>query len=280
MQTSVLFALLAAAAVSAHNYEEQCNKTEYKGEPACTIIDAPVYKEKLPTYRKYDCDATATECYAPATYGDAYKKTNYGYKYGKHYKYPGPKVRFCNGLRKLKKKAGDIAKGVVKVVVGVIGFGAGIIIRVWKAFVHKWNKWCEVARSDWDRFADWKACKKEEWKDWWEHYLDLCRTRKALWDDAMREFHRQWHHYKKCADSDYEKHKKEKCHIKEDDYDDKEDYTKNVNYFGATPVEISYKPDIPYKPAEYKATCKKRDDKYKEKYGDAPADVPDTEYVK
>jgi hypothetical protein len=91
MQTSVLFALLAAAAVSAHNYEEQCNKTEYKGEPACTIIDAPVYKEKLPTYRKYDCDATDTECYSPATYGDAYKKTNYGYKYGKHYKYPDPR---------------------------------------------------------------------------------------------------------------------------------------------------------------------------------------------
>jgi len=303
MQTSVLFALLAAAAVSA-TYDEPCSKPEYKGEAACAVKPAPVYGETKPQHRLYDCDATSPACYAPGTYEATYTKSNYGYKYGKSYKYPGPKVRFCNKLRRIKKKAkhglkaigGAIIGGVKlvgKVVGGAIGLVFGVVAKIWISFVTKWNTWCGQLRSDWERFQDWKACKAQDWKDWWEHYLDLCRTRKALWDDAMREFHRQWHHYKKCAKAKYEEDKKNKCkeayegdnkdtYAPEPDYDDLPEYRepKQANYFGVTPVEQAYNPNPEYKPAEYKKTCEERDKLYKEEYGDKPADVPDYEYQK
>jgi len=277
MQTAVLLAILAAAAVSADQpqYVETCKKEEYKKEPACEVKPAPVYKEELPVYRHYDCDATSKTCYAPATYGDAYKPE--GYSYGKHYDYPGPKVRLCNKLRKIKKGAVGVVKGVFHAIGAVVGAAVGLIVHVWNTFAKKWNKWCGEIKSDWERFLDWKKCKDEAWKDWWAYYLDLCRTRKALWDDAMREFHRQWHHYKKCAKAGYEDKKKE-CKVKEADYDDHPDYPKNSNYLGVTPVEISYKPIPEYKPEEYKKTCEKKDAEYKKTYGNAPADVPDPTY--
>jgi len=283
MQTSTLLVLLAAAAVSAEDYSKPCEKDQYKQQDCCKVTPAPVYKEELPAYRHYDCDATSTACYAPTTYGADYKED--GYKYGKHYPYPGPKVRFCNKLKKIKSGIVGVITGVVHGIKKLIGKVFGAIKRVWKAFKAKWNTWCDKVASDLQRFKDWKACKDQEWKDWWEHYLDLCRTRKQLWDDAMREFHRQWHHYKKCAKKEYEE-KKKACKVTEThDYDDRPDYGKFVNYLGVTPVEAYYnKKEEPakqydYKPAEYVKTCKDKTAEYEKTYGKAPADVPDYDYI-
>jgi hypothetical protein len=135
MQTSTLLVLLAAAAVSAEDYSEPCKETKYQQEACCKKTPAPVYKEELPKYRHYDCDATSPACYAPTTYGADYKEDSY--KYGKHYPYPGPKVRFCNKLKKIKGGLVAIVKGVVHGIKKLIGKVFGAIRRVWKAFKNK-----------------------------------------------------------------------------------------------------------------------------------------------
>lgn len=250
MQYTVLLALVAASAVSATDYYvKKYNKPD------------------LPKYAHYDCDATKTECYAPKSYGKDYNAE--GYSYEKHYEYPGPKERFCNKL----KKIGGFIVGVIKKIVH--GFK-----HTWVKFVKKWNHWCAVKRSDKARFDDWKACEAKKWKSWWGYYHDLCKTRKALWDDAQREFHRQWCHYRATRKAEYEESKK-KCGIKEKDYDQEPKYQKNVNRYGVTPVEDhyhNYSSGGHYKPAEYQKHCQERDDKYKKAngghLGNQPGQVP------
>jgi hypothetical protein len=259
MQYAVLIAIVAAAAVSA-------TKEDRTAYPSKTYGGKP-----LPPHQHYDCDATAKKCYAPKSYGKSYDHTTYSYH--REYDYPGPKARFCAKL----KHIGHAIKNIFKKI-------GGKFKRSWLRFKGKWNKWCAVKRSDKARFDDWKACKAEKFKSWWEYHHDLCKTRKALWDDAMREFHRQWCHFKQTCRADYEKKKKEECKIEEKDYDEDDTYKKNINKYGVTPVEDSYHNystgtgGVKYEQAKYEATCKERDAKYQGKHGDignAPGKLPE-----
>jgi hypothetical protein len=213
------------------------------------------YKVEVEVYEKYDCDATSGTCYAPKSYGGDYKPKEYSY--GRKYPYPGPKERFC---KKVAKFFGAIKKLVKKIL--------GVFKAAWHLFKAKWELWCKVAKSDYDRFEDWKSCQADKFKAWWEYHHDLCKTRKQLWDDAMREFHRQWCHYKHTRREEYENRKKT-CGIKDKDYDDKPDYGKKISKYGASPIEDQYKQyssgkdGNKYDPAEYKKECEKRDEKYK-----------------
>jgi hypothetical protein len=235
MQYTVLLAIVAAAAVNANDYAS----TTYGGAV-------------LPPHKHYDCDATADKCYAPASYGNDYKPQ--GYSYERSFPYPGPKKRFCNKL----KRFGLAIKGVFKKIFK--GFK-----HTWARFAKKWNKWCAVKKSDWERFKHWKECKDAKFKKWWEYHHDLCKTRKQLWDDAMREFHRQWCHYKQHAKDEYEKRKKA-CGVHETDYDELPEYTNNLNKYGVTPVENHYKKHTTYDAKAYKAHCDTRDTAYKAKH--------------
>jgi len=251
MKHAVIVALVAAAAVSAHEYKSYESKT---------------YGAVIPSYQHYDCDATSGSCYAPKSYGGEYKSNEYTYK--RAYPYPGPKARFCNKLKRLGAFIGGLINKVLK------GFK-----HTWVHFKKHWHEHCAIVKSDIARFADWKACEAKKFKDWWGYHQDLCRTRKALWDDAMREFHRQWCHYKKTAKEDYEK-KKGECGIKEKDYDDDSKYQGKLNHYGVSPIEDhynNYSTAGKYKPAEYKKTCDERDAKYKQKNGDlgmSPGELP------
>jgi len=268
MQTITILALLAAASVSADQAcitcKAVCAQTEYKSHEACAVTPSPTYKnEKLPQYDHYDCNATAEKCYVPTSYGTKYEPKKYSYH--RDYAYPGPKARFKSLVKRGLHKIGAAIKAVVGLVVTIVGTIAHGLKRAWESFAGKWRRWCAILRSYWERFEDWKLCKEQDWKDWWEHYIDLCRTRKALWDDAMREFHRQWHHYRKCSNKEYEEKKKNKCQIKEDDYDHTKSYSDNVTYYGVTPVEKSYNQYPNYDQKKYDDECKARDDKYNSK---------------
>jgi hypothetical protein len=185
------------------------------------------------------------------------------------YPYPGPKHRFKNWLSKAKHGVKNFFKKIGKVIIGIVGSIVTSLKCKWHSFTDMWKKWVAMAKSDWMRFQDWKKCKKDAWVLWYDHYIDLCRTRKALWDDAMREFHRQWHHYKKCKQADYEDGKK-KCNLhKTIDYDDTDAYKANVNYYGVTPHEDFYakystqpeKPAYRFDPVSYVENCKEEDKK-------------------
>jgi hypothetical protein len=275
MQATLLFTLLAAAAVSATDNYNTCQESQYSAHPSCAKTPSEVYKEPLPKFQHYDCDATDEKCYAPASYGGGYKHESY--KYGRKYEYPGPKERFCRKLKKVKHGISKVVHAVGHVVAGAVGAVVYVLKKAWIAFVHKWRTWCGIVKSDAARFKDWLSCKVDDWKDWWEHYIDLCRTRKALWDDAMREFHRQWKHYKKCSNDEYKKKKKDDCKIEEPDYDETPEYKKDVNTYGLTPVEKHYggAEYSHYKQETYVSTCKARDDKYaKENNGEYPSNKP------
>jgi hypothetical protein len=243
MQTSVILAIVAAALVSADapytkGYEDVCSKSEYASAPSCVKTPSPTYENKpLPKYAHYDCDATKEQCYAPTSYGNSYKAE--GYSYGRHYAYPGPGARLKAAIKGFFHKI-HVA-----------------LCKKWTSFKDHWNKWCGELKSDAQRFSDWIKCKEQDWANWYNYYTDLCRTRKALWDDAMREFHRQWHHYKKCKKADYEDGKK-KCKISHDDYDEKPEYVAQINLYGLSPVEKSYVKDDTYKaysPEQYKTSA-------------------------
>jgi hypothetical protein len=247
MQYTVLLALVAAAAVSATDYHSK------------------TYGKSLPPHKHYDCDATDDKCYAPKSYGSEYKPNDYSYHY--EFPYPGPKERFCAKL----KKIGGFFKGVVKKVFAHFK-------HTWVHFKTKWHTWCAKKQSDWDRFEHWKKCKADEFKDWWGYYHDLCKTRKALWDDAMREFHRQWCHYKQTRKEEYKAHKKACGYEKKVDYDEKPKYHEKINKYGVTPIEDhyhGYKAKNKYKPDEYKKHCAERDSKYKGKDDNDKGHYPD-----
>jgi hypothetical protein len=252
MQYTALLVLVAAAAVSA----------DYAKIEANTPYQSTTYGKVAPPHQHYDCDATHGNCYAPKSYGNDYKPE--GYTYEVAFPYPGPKERFC---KKLKKIGAAIKKFFKKIFLG--------FKHTWVHFKSKWHTWCATKQSDALRFKHWLSCEKKEFKDWWEYHHDLCRTRKALWDDAMREFHRQWCHYKETHKATYEK-RKEACSVKHRDYDDTSHYRKKINHYGVTPIEDQYKGyskgykgkknTYKYEPKEYKDTCKKRDDAYKGKH--------------
>jgi hypothetical protein len=241
MKHAAIFALVAAAAVSADLAVSVSAGVEIK------VSHSKTYNAELPSYDHYDCDATSGSCYNPKGYGKDYKPSGYSYK--RDYPYPGPKERFCNKLKKLGKLIGGLINKVIK------GFK-----HTWVHFKSWWKEHCAIVKSDFERFKDWKTCEKKKFKDWWGYHQDLCRTRKALWDDAMREFHRQWCHYKKEAKEAYEKRKAE-CDIKEKDYDD-EGYGGKPSNYGVTPIETSYAPVKGYEQKKYEDHCKVRDDKY------------------
>jgi len=234
-------------------------------------VMSKVYKVEVEIYEKYDCDATAGTCYAPKSYGGGYEPK--GYSYGRKYPYPGPKERFC---KKVAKFFGAI-KSLLKKIVG--GFKAA-----WHHFKKHWEHWCAVAKSDWQRFEDWKTCQADKFKSWWEYHMDLCKTRKQLWDDAMREFHRQWCHYKHTRREEYEARKKA-CGVKDKDYDDDDKYHKKLSKYGVTPIEDHYnqyssgKGKGKYDPAAYKKECEDRDTKYKKDnngdLGGTPGTIPE-----
>jgi hypothetical protein len=238
MQYTALLALAASAAMVSS--EKVMSKT---------------YKVEVEIYEKYDCDATDGKCYNPKSYGKGYEPK--GYSYGRKYPYPGPKERFCNKLAAVAKAITGLFKKIFK------GFKRG-----WAHFAAHWNEWCAIAKSDWQRFEDWKTCQADKFKKWWEYHHDLCKTRKALWDDAMREFHRQWCHYRQTRREEYEASKK-KCGVTDKDYDETEKYTKKISKLGCTPVEDSYhsysagKGGVKYDAAVYKKSCEERDAKYK-----------------
>jgi hypothetical protein len=234
MKHAILLALVAAAAVSAHE-----------------AYPSKVYGAVLPPHEHYDCDATDGKCYAPKSYGQGYEASGYSYK--RQYPYPGPKARFCAKLKRLGAFIGGIINKIIK------GFK-----HTWVHFKKHWKEHCAIIKSDLARFEDWKTCEAKKFKDWWGYHHDLCKTRKQLWDDAMREFHRQWCHYKKTRKEEYEARKKA-CGIKEKDYDDDSEYGKKLNHYGVTPVEDhynNYSSGGKYKAEEYKSSCKKRDEKY------------------
>ena len=215
-------------------------------------VYSATYKAEVEVYEKYDCDATASKCYHPQSYGGGYKAEKYSYK--RQYAYPGPKERFMN---KLKKIAGAISAIVKKVIKG--------FKHTWLKFAEKFNTFCAVVKSDLQRFEDWKTCQADKFKDWWEYHHDLCRTRKQLYDDAMREFYRQWTHYKHTRREEYEARKKA-CGITEKDYDDEPEYKEKVNKYGVAPAEDQYNKYTEtkkYDPAAYKKHCEERDAKYK-----------------
>jgi hypothetical protein len=259
MQYAVLIAIVAAAAVSATKEDR-------------TAYPSKTYGGKsLPPHEHYDCDATAKKCYAPKSYGKSYDHKVYTYH--REYDYPGPKARFCAKLKHVKALIKNAFKKL-----------AGKLKHTWFHFKAKWNKWCRVKHSDWQRFEDWKKCKADKWKSWWEYHHDLCKTRKALWDDAQREFHRQWCHYKQKCKEDYEKKKKDECKITEKDYDDEPEYKEKINTYGVTPVEDSYhdyssgKAGVKYDAAAYQKTCADRDAKYQAKNGNTgsqPGTIPE-----
>jgi hypothetical protein len=244
-----------------------CSKPQYSGHAACTREPSNTYKQEVYKADKYDCDATSEACYVPTSYGTGYD--NKGYSYHRDYPYPGPKDRF-------KKKMKAIGKAIKGLFVKIIGAISHKFHCAWDSFAKKWNTWCAKKKSDWMRFEDWANCNAQKWNDWWEHYHDLCRTRKELWDDAMREFHRQWHHYKQCKKQEY-KDKKAKCHKEApkpdygngNDYDETPDYQTNVNYYGVTPVEKSYAQEnkyvAAYKQDDYNKECDTRKDHYSQK---------------
>jgi hypothetical protein len=224
MQYTVLLALLSAAAVVSAENTVTVTASVEGSYPSKTYGGA-----SLPPHQHYSCDATAPKCYEPGSYGKGYDPKSYTYHYNKKYAYPGPGKRFCKWL-----------KGIGHAIGHWVGRIVGKFKRGWKHFKAHWVKWCAIAKSDWERFKDWKHCEVEEWKRWWEYHHDLCKTKKAYWDDAMREFHRCWTHYKEVKKAAYEKKKKD-CKITEEDYDNTPEYKKNLDYIGATPPEDSYK---------------------------------------
>jgi hypothetical protein len=210
-----------------------CDRAEYKSSKSCEKTPSTTYKAEVPKYQKYNCDATKSECHAPDGYGKTYGDGS-KYTYKRQFPYPGPKARFCLKLKKLK--AG--IKGLF-VKIGAFFHKLGHKLEnKWIAFKARFEEWLAIGASDLERFLAWKQCQAQKWKDFWEYYHDLCRTRKALWDDAMREFHRHWHHYKKCRKEEYEEKRKE-CKA-EASYDEDEDYKKPEvgNYLGYTPYEV------------------------------------------
>jgi hypothetical protein len=234
MKHAVIVALVSAAAVSA----AVVDGVEYKE------YESKTYKAVLPSYQHYDCDATDHACFAPKSYGKGYDANGYTYK--RQYAYPGPKDRF-----KAKLKAIGAA------ITGIINKIIGKFHHTWMHFKDKWNEYCAIVKSDLARFEDWKKCEAKKFKSWWGYHQDLIRTKKALWDDAMREFHRQWCHYKKTRREEYESRKKE-CGVKDKDYDEDSDYGSKLNYYGVTPVEDSYhnySSSGKYKRDEYKKTA-------------------------
>jgi hypothetical protein len=271
---SAIILLATAAAVSAG----ACKEDKYKSHAACQKKQSETYKKELPTYRTYNCDAVSEACHAPNGYGETYGDGK-DYTYQRKYPYPGPKTRFCLKVKKIKK-------GIKKVVGAVVGFFASIVHHIghkiksaWVSFKAHFEEWCATAKSDFERFEDWKKCEAAKWKAFWEYYHDLCRTRKALWDDAMREFHRHWHHYKKCRKAEYEESRK-KCKVEEPkDYDDEEEYKKpeTGNYLGYTPYEVKNY-GVKYEKPKYDTYSKKADEKHSKEYN-GYQDKPYTEYV-
>jgi len=278
---SAIFFLAAAAAVSADKtlsasvnvqikIVETCAKPEYGQAPQCKPHQSETYKKEVPAYRKYNCDATETTCHAPDGYGAAYKSD--GYHYQHQFAYPGPKARFCLKVKKIKaglKKAWHAFTGAIKKVIGAIALS---IKWSWKHFKAYFLECFAVMKSDWERFEAWKKCKEDKWAAYWAYYHDLCRTRKALWDDAMREFHRHWHHYKKERKSEYEEQKK-KCHsakieLPANDYDESPEYKapETANYLGATPYEATNY-GIKYDKKAYNDHCQKANEEDTKVYG-------------
>jgi len=237
MRSAILLIALAAA-ISASPAVEQAGAKE----------KAPVDTRYVENYTKSEykeharCDATDAKCYVADSYGPSYNADTYTYK--RQYGYPGPRKRFHNWFSAILLK--------IK-----IGFHTK-----WHHFKKHWNHWCDVLKSDKQRFEDWKACKADKWKKWWAYHQDLCRTKKELWDDAMREFHRQWTHYKHHAKEEYNR-KKTECNVKEVDYDDTPEYPKKLNEYGVTPIEDHYKQysskkEVGYSRETYKKSCDKK----------------------
>jgi hypothetical protein len=264
MQHAALLAVVAAAAMVSATGASVSVSAHVDVE----IVFSKTYKAKVPVHDTYNCDATAPKCYAPKSHGNDYKPKEYSY--GRKYPYPGPKERFCNKLKSIGKAIAGVFKKIFK------GFK-----RAWTHFKDEWNEWCAIAKSDWQRFEDWKTCQADKWKKWWEYHHDLCKTRKQLWDDAMREFHRQWTHYRHTRREEYEASKK-KCGITDKDYDEKPKYAEKINKYGVTPIEDQYKQyssgkgGAKYDPAAYKKHCDERDAKYKAANGGSLGDVPGT----
>jgi hypothetical protein len=244
MKNAAILALVAAASVSALDVAVDFS---FQAGVEIKTGHSKTYGATLPSYQHYSCDATAKACYDPKGYGKDYKSE--GYSYERKFPYPGPKERFCNTLKKLA----GLIKGVINKVIS--GFK-----HTWVHFKNKFSEWCAIVKSDAERFKYWKECKEKEFEDWWGYYHDLCHTRKALWDDAMREFHRQWCHMKKQLKEEYEE-KKKKCGIKKKDYDDR-GYDGKPNEYGATPIETHYAPVAGYEQPKYDDYCKKRDEEY------------------
>jgi len=236
MRSAILLIALAAF-VSANPVDE----VKVEGVKAEVVVDVRFEENyKKPEYKQHArCDATDAKCYVPESYGPSYNADTYTYK--RAYGYPGPRKRFHNWFSAILLK--------IK-----IGFHTK-----WHHFKKHWNHWCDVLKSDKQRFEDWKACKADKWKKWWSYHHDLCKTKKELWDDAMREFHRQWTHYKHHAKEEYNR-KKTECHVKEVDYDDTPEYPKKLNEYGVTPVEDHYrqyssKKEVGYSRDTYKKSC-------------------------
>jgi hypothetical protein len=270
---STIIILATAAAVSAN----ACEKAEYKSAPACATRQSETYKVKVPVYQTYNCDAAKAECHAPDGYGQAYGDGK-GYTYHRKYAYPGPKTRFCLKVKKIKKGVADTIHKITDGIKNIAHHIAHKIKSGWKHFKKHFEEWCAIARSDWERFNDWKMCEAAKWKAFWEYYHDLCRTRKALWDDAMREFHRHWHHYKKSRTAEY-KAKKQMCEVNDNDYDDEEEYKQadTGNYLGYTPYEVKNY-GVSYKEEKYNKYTQKENEVYSKEYN-GYQDRPYDEYA-
>jgi len=251
MQYTALLVLVAAAAVSADYAKIEKNEA----------YASKTYGAVAPPHQHYDCDATHKHCYAPKSYGTGYDANTYTYEVA--FAYPGPKERFC---KKLRKFAGFL-KGLGKKIKRKFK-------HTWVKFKGKWHTWCATKHSDALRFKHWLSCEKAEFKNWWEYYHDLCKTRKALWDDAMREFHRQWCNYRETRRAEYDA-RKGACGLKDEkDYDEKPKYHEKINHYGVSPIEDHYKgyskgykgekATYTYKATEYKKTCEERDKKYQD----------------
>jgi len=235
----------------------------------CPVTFSPTYKAPLPSCDHLRCDAVKNTCYRPGSYGKRYNPKTYICK-KRTYPYPGPRKRFKHKVQKMFKSIkGFFKKGVKKVKKGVKKIKKKFK-RKWQNFHHMWNKWCAIAKSDWDRFQDLMKCKVQDWKDKWEYYHDLCITRKQLWDDAQREFHRLWHIQKKVRKAEYEARKKQ-CGITEKDYDDTPEYRQDCNEFGVSPVEQFYDPTLKYNPTQYAQNCHAKDEEF---YKDHPEERP------
>jgi len=240
MQYILLLALVSVAAVV---NADEIPDGKYHSE---------TYKESILAPEHYNCDATSHKCYEPTSYGKGYDAATYTYH--KKFPYPGPGHRFCTWAKSLKVSIGHF-----------FGIAIGKFRRSWKHFKAHWETWCGEIKSDLARFAYWKECKAKEWKLWWEYYHDLHKTKKAYWDNAQREFHRQWCNYREHRRDEYEATKK-RCRLnKEKEYDETPEYEQQINNYGVTPVEDYHKSyssggksgtGTKYNPETYQDSCK------------------------